>query len=251
MRVPEHPTLIRRTLATAGAEQQKQDCELKAWRRLLARVRADFPQLRLCLTMDSLAACGEGFPVAKDFNAAYVFVFQEGRLPALGADFQGLLPFRVRRLVSGRDSKWGFGAVRGAVIAGTPAAGTNPSRNTRGRFRRAAGAFGSLDAPLQHGYNFQARAGAPALRRKAGRRRVSQGRRRSGPGGPPDEGFGGAGGRVAGSPGRRPPFRPRLSSPHGRAIPPVPFLPTRSLTRRNIAETAPTLRGLKPWRTTP
>jgi hypothetical protein len=79
------------TPAAAGAEQRKQDCELKALRRLAAQVRADFPQVRLCLSGDGLFACGEGFQVAKDYRLAYVFTFKEGRLPAVWADFQGLL----------------------------------------------------------------------------------------------------------------------------------------------------------------
>jgi len=79
------------TPATANAEQRKQDCELKALRRLVVRLRADFPQVRICFTGDSLFACGEGFQVAQDFHAAYVYVFKEGRLPTVWADFQGLL----------------------------------------------------------------------------------------------------------------------------------------------------------------
>ncbi len=79
------------TATSADAEQRKQDCALKALRRLMTRVRADFPQLPICLTGDSLFACGAGFQVATDFNAAYLFVFKEGRLPAVWADFQGLL----------------------------------------------------------------------------------------------------------------------------------------------------------------
>jgi hypothetical protein len=53
--------------AGASQEQVKQDCELKALRRLLAGLRAGFPQVRLCLNGDSLYGCGEGFQVAKDY----------------------------------------------------------------------------------------------------------------------------------------------------------------------------------------
>ena len=77
--------------AGASQEQVKQDCELKALRRLLAKVRAEFPQLRICLNGDGLYACGEGFQVAKDYKCDYIYVFKPGRLPALWKDFQGLL----------------------------------------------------------------------------------------------------------------------------------------------------------------
>ena len=79
------------TAKGASVEQGKQDCELKALRRLAARLRQDFPQLRLCLSGDALFACGEGFQVARDYNLSYVYVFKEGRLPAVWQDFQSLL----------------------------------------------------------------------------------------------------------------------------------------------------------------
>jgi len=77
--------------AGASQEQVKQDCELKALRRLAAGLRGEFPQVRICLSGDGLYACGEGFQVAKDYKCDYIYTFQPGRLPALWQDFQGLL----------------------------------------------------------------------------------------------------------------------------------------------------------------
>ena len=77
--------------AGVSQERVKQDCELKALRRLAAGLRAEFPQLRICLGGDGLYACGEGFQVAKDYKCDYIYTFQPGRLPALWQDFQGLL----------------------------------------------------------------------------------------------------------------------------------------------------------------
>ncbi len=77
--------------AGAGAERVKQDCELKALRRLVAGLRAEFPQVRICLGGDSLYACGEGFQIAKDYKCDHIYTFKPGRLPALWEDFQGLL----------------------------------------------------------------------------------------------------------------------------------------------------------------
>jgi hypothetical protein len=76
----------------ADSDKVKQDCELKALRRLVKRLRQEYPQLRLCLSGDSLDACGEGFQIAKDYHCAFVYVFKEGRLPALWREFQSLLP---------------------------------------------------------------------------------------------------------------------------------------------------------------
>jgi hypothetical protein len=79
------------TPADASVEQRKQDCEMKALPRLMAKVRAAFPRLRICLGGDSLFACGPGLQVAKDYHCDYLFVFKPGRTPALWQDFQGLL----------------------------------------------------------------------------------------------------------------------------------------------------------------
>jgi hypothetical protein len=77
--------------ADASDEQRKQDCELKALRRLAKQLRADFPQLPICLSNDSLSGCGEGFQIAKDYKLSFIYVFKEGRTPALWRDFQDLL----------------------------------------------------------------------------------------------------------------------------------------------------------------
>ena len=82
---------VQAAAAGASQEQVKQDCELKALRRLLAGLRAEFPQLRICLGGDGLYACGEGFQIAKDYKCDFIYTFQPGRLPALWQDFQGLL----------------------------------------------------------------------------------------------------------------------------------------------------------------
>jgi hypothetical protein len=77
--------------AGTGEEQRKQDCELKALRRLMAGLRKQFPQLRIVVDGDSLFACGEGFQIAKDYKSDYIYVFKSGRTPALWQEFQELL----------------------------------------------------------------------------------------------------------------------------------------------------------------
>lgn len=79
------------TPASAGEEKRKQDCELKALRRLAARLRQEYPQLRMCVSGDGLHACGEGFQIAKENNLSFIHVFKEGRMPALWQEFQALL----------------------------------------------------------------------------------------------------------------------------------------------------------------
>ncbi len=75
-----------------SAEAVKQDCELKAARRLLPRIKQAHPQLAFVLAVDSLYACGPLFALAKDLEWSFVATFKEGRTPALWQEFQALLP---------------------------------------------------------------------------------------------------------------------------------------------------------------
>jgi hypothetical protein len=75
-----------------GAEEVKQDCELKALQRLLPRIKRDPPQLRFVLALDSLYGCGPVFALAQQLRWSYVVTFKEGRTPARWRDFQALLP---------------------------------------------------------------------------------------------------------------------------------------------------------------
>ncbi len=87
--------------APAGGERRKQDCELKAFLRLAPQIKRDFPQTRLCLSADSLMACGPVFQTCRDNQWHYVLTFKPGHLPAVWEDFQGLLtlcPGQVRRM---------------------------------------------------------------------------------------------------------------------------------------------------------
>lgn len=69
----------------------KQDCELKAFLRLAAQLKKDFPQTRLCIGGDSLFACGPVIQTCVQNHWSYVLTFKEGRTPALWEDFEGLL----------------------------------------------------------------------------------------------------------------------------------------------------------------
>lgn len=75
----------------ASYQEQKQDCELKAFDRLAATLKAAFPQLRLCLNFDSLYGCGRVFALCQQHNWHFVVTFKEGRTPELWREFQSLL----------------------------------------------------------------------------------------------------------------------------------------------------------------
>jgi hypothetical protein len=75
----------------AGAEPTKQDCELKALDRLAPKLKAVLPQSRVVLAGDSLFACGRVFQTCHEKHWSYVLSFKDGHMPAVWADFQGLL----------------------------------------------------------------------------------------------------------------------------------------------------------------
>lgn len=86
----------------ASYETIKQDCELKAFSRLAPHIKADFPQMRLCLSGDALYACGRAIQTCKDNGWDYVFTFKQGQMPAVWQEFQALLalsPQNTRRVL--------------------------------------------------------------------------------------------------------------------------------------------------------
>ena len=68
-----------------------QDCELKAFHRLAARLKKDFPQLRLCLLLDALYANGPVLDLCARFRWRSIITFKEGSLPALWTEYQALV----------------------------------------------------------------------------------------------------------------------------------------------------------------
>lgn len=76
-------------------EQQKQDCELKAFYRLEKKVKQLFPQLNICLLLDGLYVGKPVFDICRRNNWKYIITFKEGSMPATYQEFEtlkGLLP---------------------------------------------------------------------------------------------------------------------------------------------------------------
>ena len=69
----------------------KQDCELKAFRRLAEKIKRQYPQLRLCLCMDALYANGSVFTICEQNHWKYFITFKPGSMPALWTEYQSLL----------------------------------------------------------------------------------------------------------------------------------------------------------------
>ena len=88
---PTEQTPVAASSTLTSYDAVKQDCELKAFVRLAAHLKEQFPQTRLCLGGDSLYACGPVFAICARNQWSYVLTFKEGRTPALWKEFQSLL----------------------------------------------------------------------------------------------------------------------------------------------------------------
>jgi hypothetical protein len=73
-----------------AADVSKQDCELKAFYRLAPRLKKAFPQMKICLLLDSLYAAGPVSNICEKYNWKFITVFKQGSMPALFQEFESL-----------------------------------------------------------------------------------------------------------------------------------------------------------------
>lgn len=83
-------SLMSEFIENPQANPTKQDCELKAFHRLAARLKKRFPRLPICLSLDGLFACGPVFLRCHDYHWRYVIVLKEEGLPSVYQEFVGL-----------------------------------------------------------------------------------------------------------------------------------------------------------------
>jgi hypothetical protein len=73
-----------------GPDAAKQDCELKAFYRLAARLKDRFTRLPIALAMDGLYAGGQTFKIAADFGWKFMITLKDDDLPTVNAEFEAL-----------------------------------------------------------------------------------------------------------------------------------------------------------------
>jgi len=90
----------------------KQDCELAAFYRMAPRLKRRFPQLKICLLLDSLYAAAPVIDIAEGYNWKYITVFKRGSMPDRYDEFlklKGLCPENKLSLKVGKlsqDYRW-------------------------------------------------------------------------------------------------------------------------------------------------
>jgi len=65
----------------------KQDCELKAFYRMIKRLKKKFPQLNICILLDSLYAADPVIEILDEFGWKYITTFKEGSMPDTYKEF--------------------------------------------------------------------------------------------------------------------------------------------------------------------
>ncbi len=77
---------------TIGSDSKaKQDCELKAFHRLAARLKARFKRLRICLLLDALYANRPVFEVCRANDWAFLITLKDEQLKSVNDEFSRLL----------------------------------------------------------------------------------------------------------------------------------------------------------------
>jgi hypothetical protein len=79
-------------IANPDGEYDKQDCERTALVRLATQLKQQYPRLPLCLTADGLYPSEGFFELCRQNDWAFILTFQDGNLPTVWEDVQGLLP---------------------------------------------------------------------------------------------------------------------------------------------------------------
>lgn len=59
-------------------EERKQDCELKAFHRLVEKIKGEFPRLPICLVLDSLYVSEKVMKQCESYNWNYIIRYKEG-----------------------------------------------------------------------------------------------------------------------------------------------------------------------------
>lgn len=73
-----------------GTEAEKQDCERKACWRLMEKLKREFPRLPICVSADSLYACGTFFEKCKEKNWRYLLRYKEGSIPSIAEEYESI-----------------------------------------------------------------------------------------------------------------------------------------------------------------
>ncbi len=85
-----------------GENPTKQDCELKAFYRLAARLKKRFPRLPVLLSLDGLFAGGPTFEICRKYGWQHMIVLKDHDMPSVNQEFEALSKLLPQNRVSCR-----------------------------------------------------------------------------------------------------------------------------------------------------
>lgn len=71
-------------------DNDKQDCELKAFYRLTSRLKATFPALKIMVLLDGLYAKGPVVEICRKNKWQFMILLKDGALPSVMKEFEVL-----------------------------------------------------------------------------------------------------------------------------------------------------------------
>ncbi|WP_430812967.1 MULTISPECIES: transposase [unclassified Carboxylicivirga] len=77
-------------------EYDKQDCETKAFKRLAARIKQEFPRLPIIIVVDALYANEPFFKICREHGWVFIVTFKDGNLPSVHQEI-ALLPQSAKK----------------------------------------------------------------------------------------------------------------------------------------------------------
>ena len=86
-------------IENSDPQAAKQDSELKAFYRLVERLKARFPRLPICLLLDGLFAGGPTFARCQEYGWKYLIVLRDDRLPSVNQEFEALCELEPKQCI--------------------------------------------------------------------------------------------------------------------------------------------------------
>ena len=83
--------------------ETKQDCEIKAFKRLAKRIKDQYPKLKILISGDALYACKPVIDICKENGWKYIIRFKEGAIPSLYKEFETVVARANESIIEGYD----------------------------------------------------------------------------------------------------------------------------------------------------